>query len=151
MSLNMNIVAGGGADDWCSLCPSTTAFNGLVPKYISALLTWYVPSWPLRSVDGALLVTPRSRLVTKGDWAFAIKALTLWNSLPAELRHTDLLTSLKSLLKTFLFVKAFGNVWYTFFLIIWSYSFFCLYFYLLCLFSFSFCKALCNIVKKSAI
>jgi len=31
------------------------AVNGPTPKYISHLLTWYVPSRPLRSADTALL------------------------------------------------------------------------------------------------
>ena len=70
-----------------------------------------MPSQLLRSADGALLVTPRSRFVTKGDRAFAISAPTLWNFLPTELRHTKSLASFKTLLKTFFFVKAFGNVW----------------------------------------
>lgn len=45
------------------------AVNGLASKNISDL-TWYVPFQPLRSMDGALLVSPRSLFVTKGDWAF---------------------------------------------------------------------------------
>ena len=174
---------------WCVWLLIFKALNGLAPKYISDLLTWYVPSRPLRSADGALLVTLRSRLVTKGDQAFAIRAPTLWNSLPAELRHTNSLASLKSLLKTFLFVKAFGNVWYVlitvftpinwcyfilFLSLFYSCAFYCpiitiivhlllllctsaftslfLFAYFICLVGFIFlCKALCNIVKKSAI
>ena len=40
------------------------ALNGLVPKYMCDLLTWYVPPWPLKANDRALLVTHRSWLVT---------------------------------------------------------------------------------------
>lgn len=74
--------------------------NGLASKYISDLLTWYVPSWPLRSAHGALLVTARSQLVTNGDQAFAIGVSTLCNSS----------SSFKSLLKSFLYVQAFWDV-----------------------------------------
>ena len=51
--------------------------NCLAPKYITDILTWYMHSWPLRSLDGALLVTPRSHFVTNGDRAFSIRASTL--------------------------------------------------------------------------
>ncbi len=69
------------------------------PNYISDLLIWYVPSCPLRSANGALLVIPRSQLVTNADRAFAIRAPTLWNSLQADIRHTQSLTDFKFSLK----------------------------------------------------
>ena len=61
----------------------------------------------MRPVDGELLVTPRAQLVTKGDKAFVIRAPKLWNAFPTELRNTKSLASFKSLLKTFLFVRAY--------------------------------------------
>jgi len=41
--------------------------------YVKDLLTPHVPGRSLRSMDGALLVVLRSRLVTKGDQAFAVR------------------------------------------------------------------------------
>ena len=49
------------------------SLNGLAPIYISDHLVPYVPMRTVRSVDGALLVVPRSRQVTKGDRAFAVR------------------------------------------------------------------------------
>lgn len=61
----------------------------------------YMPSRPLKSADGALLVPPRSEFVTKVAFA---RAPTFWISLPKSQ------ASFKCLFKTFLFVEAFGNV-----------------------------------------
>ena len=48
------------------------ALNGLAPAYICDLLTPYEPDHHLRSSSRALLKVPKSRLVTKGDQAFAV-------------------------------------------------------------------------------
>lgn len=49
----------------------------------------------------------RSQLVTE---AFAAHAPRLWNTLPIEIWQVALLSSLKSILKTFLYRKAFMNI-----------------------------------------
>lgn len=48
---------------------------GLSPSYISDLFTPYEPNCNLRSSGGARLAV---RLVTTGDWAFAVRAPKLW-------------------------------------------------------------------------
>ncbi|KAF7655041.1 hypothetical protein LDENG_00061700 [Lucifuga dentata] len=61
------------------------------------MLTPYEPVRSLTSLGGTL---PKSRLKSKGDRAFAIRALLLWNNLPEEIRLTNSVSSFKSLLKT---------------------------------------------------
>lgn len=85
------------------------ALHGLAPSYLTDLLKPYVPDRNLRSSDSALLVVPKSRLITKGDRAFSIKAPRLWNSLPKDLRLASSVTTFKSLLKTHFYKKAFLN------------------------------------------
>lgn len=64
------------------------ALNGLVPLYITDLLTPLITSRPLevtrslRSASQHLLSVPRSHFKTKGDRAFSVAAPRLWNSLP---------------------------------------------------------------------
>ena len=83
------------------------AQNGLGPQYITDLLPPYVPPRSLRSSEEALLQIPKTRLATKGDQAFAVYAPRLWNALPLEIRKANSLASFKSLLKMYLFRKAF--------------------------------------------
>ena len=71
--------------------------NGQAPAYIFDLLTPYEPDGRLRSSSRALLTVPKSRSVTKGDQAFAVRAPRLWNSLP-----------LLNLLKTHFYHMAFS-------------------------------------------
>ena len=52
------------------------ALNGHAPSYISELLVPYEPERSLRSSGRGLLVVPKSRLVTKGDRAFAVRPLS---------------------------------------------------------------------------
>uniref|UniRef100_A0A3B3HB31 Reverse transcriptase domain-containing protein n=1 Tax=Oryzias latipes TaxID=8090 RepID=A0A3B3HB31_ORYLA len=85
------------------------ALCGLAPKYIADLLTPYVPGRNLRSLAKGLLTIPQSRLKTRGDRAFAVRAPTLWNSLPEEIRLAGSLPVFKSLLKTYLFRCAFND------------------------------------------
>ncbi len=55
----------------------------------------------------ALLAVPKSRLESKGDCAFAIRAPRLWNDLPEEIRPAESVTSVKSSLKTHFYRLAF--------------------------------------------
>ncbi|XP_061565199.1 uncharacterized protein LOC133419794 [Cololabis saira] len=66
---------------------------GLAPEYIKDCLVPYEPRCSLRSSGGSLLEIPRSRLKTKGDRAFAIRAPSLWNDLPEEIRRRSLQSS----------------------------------------------------------
>ncbi len=54
-------------------------------------------------------MVPKSRLVTKGDRAFSIRAPKLWNSLPGDIRHATTVSSFKSLLKTHIYCMAFSS------------------------------------------
>ncbi|KAF7641396.1 hypothetical protein LDENG_00282490 [Lucifuga dentata] len=71
------------------------------------MLTPYEPVCSLSSSGGTLLAVPKSRLKSKGDRAFAIRALLLWNDLPEEIRLADSVSSFKSLLKTHFYRLAF--------------------------------------------
>ncbi|KAF7653023.1 hypothetical protein LDENG_00087890, partial [Lucifuga dentata] len=66
----------------------------------------------LMSPNQGLLSVPQSSLKTKGDRAFAVMALKLWNCLPSNLRSLDSVDSFKKQLKTHLFTLAFV-VFYT--------------------------------------
>lgn len=59
--------------------------EGLAPSNISELLSPYELGSRLGSSGWALLATPRFRLKTNGEGAFAVRAPTLWNSLTEEL------------------------------------------------------------------
>ena len=83
------------------------AVHGLAPGYLSELVTPYHPARSLRSSDSALLQTPRSRLRTYGDRAFAIAAPRLWNMLPLNLRQLDSESAFRKKLKTHLFKESF--------------------------------------------
>ena len=80
---------------------------GLAPSYITDMLTPYEPARSLRSLGGAFLVFPKSRLKCRGDCAFAIRAPQLWNNLPKEIRLARSVSSFKSLLKTHFYRLAF--------------------------------------------
>ena len=86
------------------------ALHGQAPKYISDLVSRYVPGRALRSADQGLLEVPFSRLKTKGDRAFQVIAPTLWNTLPQALRAAPSVYIFKSQLKTLLFERAFAQV-----------------------------------------
>lgn len=45
-------------------------------SFLQYLLSLYEPVRPLRLVDGAVLAVLSFRLVTKGDWAIAVKGPT---------------------------------------------------------------------------
>ena len=112
------------------------ALHDLAPAYISELLVPYVPSRSLRSSGSRLLFLPVSRLITKGDRAFSIRAPKLWNELPEEIRLTESLTIFKSLLKTHLYRRAFPDfIWacLCFYSVFFLYMYFML-FVLICVF-----------------
>jgi len=79
----------------------------MVWHHATELLIHYSPACSLQSSDKALLVIPCSRLKTRGDRAFAVRAPTLWNSLPEEFRHENLLLTFKSALKIDFYRMAF--------------------------------------------
>lgn len=83
------------------------ALNGLAPQYLTDLLDPHIPVRRLRSSGAALLDVPTSRLVTKGDRAFAVRAPTLWNSLPLDIRVANSIGIFKTKLKTHFYRKAF--------------------------------------------
>ncbi|KAF7646225.1 hypothetical protein LDENG_00191430, partial [Lucifuga dentata] len=68
----------------------------------------YKPDCCLRSSGRNLLIVPEPCLINKGDRAFAVRVPKLWNSLLQELRLAKLVSSFKSLLKTFFYPKAFS-------------------------------------------
>ncbi len=105
--------------------------KGQAPVYICDLLILHEPDRCLRSSGRALLMVPKSQLVTKGDRVFAIRAPTLWNSLPGDIRNATTVSSFKSLLKTHFYHMAFSVFCYSTDIFI--------------------CKALCNFVLKGAI
>ncbi|KAF7646862.1 hypothetical protein LDENG_00181120, partial [Lucifuga dentata] len=83
------------------------ALHNQTPAYICDLLTSYKSDCCLRSSDRNLLVVPKSRLVTKGDHAFAIPFSCYANSLPEDLRGAENIDIFKRRLKTHLFSLAF--------------------------------------------
>ena len=83
------------------------ALHGQGPAYISDLLDWYEPSRTLRSSNQGLLETPHTTFVTKGDRAFQVVAVNLWNALPQNLKAAASVGIFKNLLKTLLFKHAF--------------------------------------------
>ena len=93
--------------DFKILLLTLKALNGLAPPYIVDLLEPHVPGRCLRSSNAALLVVPRTNLVTKGDRAFAARAPRLWNKLPHDVRVAGSLTIFKSKLKTLFYREAF--------------------------------------------
>ena len=82
--------------------------NSQAPACIGDLLLLYEPEHCLRFAGTALLMVPRSRLITKGDRAFAVHAPQLWNSLPSDLRQASPVASFNSLLKTHFCLLAFS-------------------------------------------
>ena len=85
--------------------------NGLAPQYLAELIHVHKSARALRSSNELLLDVPISRLKSKGDWAFAVAAPKLWNSLPLYIRSAQTLEIFKSLLKTHLLSLAFEACW----------------------------------------
>ena len=82
---------------------------GLAPQYLVDLIAVAAQSrYNLRSRNATLLVPANAQcLPTLGDRAFQSAAPKLWNSLPAEIRNGQSLTSFKRALKTYFFKIAF--------------------------------------------
>ena len=73
---------------------------------ISDLLHPSITSRLRRSSDQGLLVVPCFQLKTKGDRAFEVVALTLWNAIPIDIQSAVSLDTFKKQLKTQLFKLA---------------------------------------------
>lgn len=84
-----------------------TQVYGMAPLYISELLIERSETRSLRSSNQRLLVTPKTRLKSRGDCAFSSIAPRLWNELPSSIRLAPSVFTFKSRLKTYLFDKAF--------------------------------------------
>ena len=84
--------------------------QGLAPQYLVDLIAIAPRSrYNLRSRNATLLVPAKARcLPTLGDRACQSAAPKLWNSLPAEIRNIQILTSFKQALKTHFFKIAFN-------------------------------------------
>ena len=83
------------------------ALNGTAPSYISELFKYHTSEWKLRSSSQHLLATPKARLKTYGERAFAVAVLRLRNSILLELRSSSSIDIFKRQLKTYLFKQAF--------------------------------------------
>lgn len=83
--------------------------NHLAPIYLEELVQPYVSTRTLRSSDSELLRVPFTRSSLVAQRAFSVAGPTLWNTLPAELRQCNELTSFKRLLKTFLFKQFYDS------------------------------------------
>ena len=82
--------------------------HGEAPLYLENLLQLKnVETYRLRSSGQKLLAVPRTTCKTFGDRAFCKAGPVVWNSLPLNIRETSNATTLKKLLTTFLFTKAF--------------------------------------------
>ena len=84
------------------------ALNGLAPKYISDLISIYVPRRNLRSANSKQLIQPIYNLRTYGFRAFSHAAPFLWNSLPQEVRFAPSVSSFKSKIKNYLFKSVYA-------------------------------------------
>jgi len=78
------------------------------PDYLSELLSFYQPERDLRSSGQGLLTVKRTRtvLATRG---FKHSFVSIWNSLPVDIRNSDTLFGFRRRLKTFLFQSAFAT------------------------------------------
>jgi len=81
--------------------------HGLAPRYLTDHLTPasdVASRLRLRSAHRHQLIVPHCRLNTYGRRAFSVAGLTVWNSLPGELRDPACgFDSFKQFLKTILF------------------------------------------------
>ena len=94
-----------------SLLLTYKAIHGLAPPYISDLIrTRERTNYNLRS-SSQLLLQPYNVTKTKktlGDRAFQVASPGLWNSLPNDIRNAKTMDVFKSLVKTYLFRKAYA-------------------------------------------
>ena len=81
------------------------------PIYPSELLHLYTPSWQLRSsTDTRMFRILSFRTKSCSQHSFSYQAPVIWNQLPVSVRHSASVSSFKSSLKTFLFLKTFSSV-----------------------------------------
>ena len=79
-------------------------FSDTAPVYLSDLLHVYSPSRRLRSSsDSRTLRISHVKTKTFGHRSFSYAALSVWNSLPREIRHIQSTTAFKTALTTHLF------------------------------------------------
>ena len=83
---------------------------GAGPKYLTELVSFYVPRRSLRSANDFKLKTGIARTKRHGDRAFCVAAPLLWNELPFNIRSCNDFNAFKRFLKTHLFKLAFLNV-----------------------------------------
>jgi hypothetical protein len=77
------------------------------PHYLSNSLRLYQPQRNLRSSNQNLLTVTRSRTVTASR-GFKHSSVSVWNSLPSDIRNSETLLCFRRQLKTFLFKTAFN-------------------------------------------
>ena len=89
-----------------TVCPCFNMITSSTPAYLSDLLHLYSTSGSLpSSTDTCLLKIPLCKCRTKGDCAFCYGCLSVWNSLPLQIRNATgtNIDTLKSTLKPYLF------------------------------------------------
>ena len=81
------------------------------PIYLSELLHLYTPSRQLRSsTDTRMFRIPSFRTKSCGQRSFSYQAPVIWNQLPVSVRHSTSVSSFKSSLKTFPYLKTISSV-----------------------------------------
>ena len=82
--------------------------NGMAPPYLEDLVTTYNPPRVLRSSSGNYLevIKPKRRY---GQRSFEHMGAVLWNDLPDSIRNARTIQTFKAKLKTFMFIKAYGE------------------------------------------
>ena len=93
---------------WQDLVVAYKAQHGMVPPYLSSLLSPYKPGRYQQSEGNHLLTTPRYRLEGFGKHCFAHAAPSLWNTLPIIIKFAQSIDIFKSTLKTHLFNIAYN-------------------------------------------
>jgi len=89
---------------WCRFLPASVFGQHSPPKLCWCAVRPYLLTHTLRV--NCRHTMPCYRLSTYGHRAFSVAGLTLWNSLPEDLRDLDCSTdSYRQLLKTFLFLQ----------------------------------------------
>jgi len=84
------------------------ALHGAAPPYIRDMIREYQPARTLRSSNRSLLEIPRMR-TSYGKKSFRYSAPTLWNPLPQHVKDAQTVACFKKLLKTHLFILAYGH------------------------------------------
>ena len=81
------------------------------PIYLSERLNLCTPSRQLRpSTDTRVFRISSFRTKSCGQRSFSYQAPVIWNQIPVSVRHSTSVSSFKSSLKTFLFLKTFSSV-----------------------------------------